>query len=125
VTRVAGDRWLLVGDATGFIDPLTGEGLHRALVTANLAVEAIDRRLSGDRAALAVYDRRVRSRFRSKNMLSVVLQAFLANARVLDHALRNLDRHAGLREELTAALADQTPATRVLDPRFIARVLAP
>jgi flavin-dependent dehydrogenase len=125
VKRVAGDRWLLVGDATGFIDPLTGEGLHRALRTAELAIDAIDRRLSGDRSALAVYDRRVRSRFRSKNVLSVVLQAFLANPLVLDRALRRLERSHSLRAELTLVLADQVPATRALDPRFLARVLAP
>ena len=37
VTRRAGRRWLLVGDAAGFLDPFTGEGIHRALVSAELA----------------------------------------------------------------------------------------
>ena len=37
-----GPGWLLVGDAAGFLDPFTGEGLHRALVSARLAAEAID-----------------------------------------------------------------------------------
>src|SRR6187397_203580 len=41
VTRRAGPRWLLVGDAAGFLDPFTGEGLHRALVSAELAAGAI------------------------------------------------------------------------------------
>ena len=35
--RRAGPGWLLVGDACGFLDPFTGEGLHRALVSAELA----------------------------------------------------------------------------------------
>ena len=35
-------RWLLVGDAAGFLDPFTGEGLHRALVSTELAAAAIE-----------------------------------------------------------------------------------
>ena len=125
VSRAAGPGWLLVGDAIEFIDPLTGEGLHRALVTADLAAQAIDRRLSGDHNAMSDYDRRVRSRFRSKNVFSLVLQAFIANPRVLDYALRRLDSRAGLRDELTAVLADQARASAAMDPRFMARLLAP
>jgi flavin-dependent dehydrogenase len=125
VSRAAGHGWLLVGDAIEFIDPLTGEGLHRALVTAALAARAVDETLRGDRNALAVYDRRVRSRFRSKNVFSLVLQAFIADQRVLDYALRRLDGRASLRDELTAVLADQVRATHALDPRFLARLLAP
>src|SRR5687768_12128766 len=37
VTRAHGPGFLLVGDACGFIDPLSGEGLHRALVSSELA----------------------------------------------------------------------------------------
>ena len=44
VVRRAGPGWLLVGDAAGFLDPFTGEGLHRALVSAELAAAAIDAR---------------------------------------------------------------------------------
>jgi len=94
-------------------------------VTAALAAEAIDRWLSTDRNALAVYDRRVRSRFRSKNVFSLVLQAFIAKPVVLDYALRRLERRVDLRQQLTAVLADQAPASKALDPRFLARVLAP
>nr|MBA2299979.1 FAD-dependent oxidoreductase [Chloroflexota bacterium] len=41
VTRRAGPGWFLVGDAVGFLDPFTGEGLHRALVSTELAAAAI------------------------------------------------------------------------------------
>jgi len=125
VTRAAGDGWLLVGDAAGFTDPLTGEGLHRSLLTAEFAADAIHSWLRGDREALAVYDRRIRSRFRSKNVFSLVLQAFISNPRVLDYALDRLNRRASLREQLTAVLTDELPASRALDPRFMGRLLAP
>jgi flavin-dependent dehydrogenase len=41
VTRRAGPGWFLVGDACGFLDPFTGEGIHRALVSTELAAPAI------------------------------------------------------------------------------------
>jgi geranylgeranyl reductase family protein len=37
----SGPRWLLVGDAAGFCDPLTGEGIHLALASAHSASQAI------------------------------------------------------------------------------------
>lgn len=125
VTRPSGPGYLLVGDAIEFIDPLTGEGLHRAFVSAEWGAEAIIGWLRGDLGALAVYDRRIRARWRSKNMVSWILQAFLSRPMALDYALRRLASRRHLREELTLVLADQARATRALDPRFLARLLAP
>ena len=122
---IAGDNWLLVGDATGFIDPLTGEGLHRAFVSSELAAEAVGRALKGDRNALRDYDRRLRSRFRSKDVVSWVLQGFLSQPRAFDYALRRMARRHGARRTLTLVLTDQLPATRALDPRFLGKLLAP
>ncbi len=35
--RVAGDGWMAVGDAAGFVDPITGEGLYYAMRSGDLA----------------------------------------------------------------------------------------
>ena len=48
--RPPGRGWLLVGDAAGFLDPFTGEGLHRALVSAELAAAGASWRTPGDAA---------------------------------------------------------------------------
>jgi geranylgeranyl reductase family protein len=40
-TRVAGDRALLVGDAAGLIDPVSGDGMYECFVSGRLAAEAI------------------------------------------------------------------------------------
>ena len=122
---VAGDGWLLVGDAIGFVDPLTGEGLQRAFVSAELAVEHIVRMLNGDTSAAADYDRHVKHRFSGKNVLSWLLQLFLWQPAVFDYALRRLDARAALREQLTLVLTDQHTASRALDPRFLAALLRP
>ena len=115
---------MLVGDAAGFVDPLSGEGLHRALVSADLAADAIDRYLGGDRFALGEYDRRLRARFRSKDVLSWALQLFMLRPALAVRAIRRLDERADMRRTFAAALADQAPASTVLDPRFVTRLLA-
>ena len=124
VRRAAGEGFVLVGDAAGFVDPLSGEGLHRALVSAELAADAIDGHLAGDHLALQEYDRRLRSRFRSKDVLSWALQLFMLQPTLARRAIRRLDRDSELRSTFAAALADLRPATTVLDPRFVARLLA-
>jgi geranylgeranyl reductase family protein len=41
--RIAGDRWALIGDAAGFADPITGEGIHFAFESAQILADHIDR----------------------------------------------------------------------------------
>jgi geranylgeranyl reductase family protein len=55
-TRLAGGRGLLVGDAAGVLDPVSGDGIYEALVTARLAAEHI---LEDE---LEAYDNAVRRR---------------------------------------------------------------
>jgi geranylgeranyl reductase family protein len=55
--RACGDGWALLGDAAGFADPVTGEGIYYALRSAELFAEAY---LSGDPAA---YEERWREDF--------------------------------------------------------------
>ena len=38
-----GDGWALVGDAAGFVDPLTREGIHYALLSSRFLAEALER----------------------------------------------------------------------------------
>ncbi|HEY8770681.1 MAG TPA: FAD-dependent monooxygenase, partial [Thermoleophilaceae bacterium] len=131
VTRRAGRGFLLVGDAAGFIDPLSGEGLHRALVSAELGAEAAGVWLRGSRqpttaaTALEAYDRRMSARFRGKDVLSWLLQVFVEQPRLLDHALDRLARRPVARRTFARVMADLVPASRALEPGFLAAVIAP
>lgn len=55
--RVGSETWALLGDAAGFADPVTGEGIYYALRSAELFAEAF---LQGDAAA---YEERWRADF--------------------------------------------------------------
>ena len=123
--RVAGNGWLLVGDAIGFVDPLSGEGLQRAFVSAELAADHVARMLRGDASAAADYDRRVKHRFAGKNVLSWMLQLFLWQPAAFDYALRRLAARPWLRDELTLVLTDQRRASTAVSPTFLAQLLRP
>lgn len=125
VTRRSGPGWLLVGDAAGFLDPFTGEGLHRALVSARLAAAAVERALRGDVRALDVYDRAMTSRFRSKDAVSLMIQAFLTVPDLFDYTARRLAGRTRVRETMSLVMGDLVPASRALDPRYVAALLRP
>lgn len=126
VARRAGPGWLLVGDAAGFLDPFTGEGLHRALVSARLAAETIDRTLrGGTRDGLAAYERAMRGRFSTKDLASVLVQGFVARPALFEYAARRLARREAVRATMGLVMGDLVPASRALDPRFLAALLAP
>ena len=60
---LAGDRWLLAGDAGAFIDPVFSTGVQLALTAAFDAAECIDRALTErrfERARFIPYERRMR-----------------------------------------------------------------
>lgn len=125
VASRSGDGWLLVGDAAGFLDPLTGEGLHRALVSAELAADAIDGHLRGEASSLRAYDRAMSARFRSKDVVTLLIQAFLARPALIRHAASRLARRDRLRETMGLVLGDLVPASRALEPSFLAGLLGP
>ena len=96
-----------MGDATGFIDPLTGEGLHRALVTADWPPR--DRSDAVWRPQCAGGLRSPRSiAFRSKNVFSWCSRHSLPTARARLRVAPARTAAATARR-LTAVLADQAP----------------
>jgi geranylgeranyl reductase family protein len=58
-TRIAGERTLLVGDAAGLIDPVSGDGMFECFVSSRLAAAAIADLLAGRASTLEPYERAV------------------------------------------------------------------
>lgn len=120
VRSVAGPGWLLIGDAAGFVDPFTGEGIHRALRSARAASAALSR--SGDPAA--TYRAERRRAFAAKESLTWLVQGFLAVPPLLARAVARLEERPGAALRLGSALGDCRPATHALSPRALLEVLA-
>lgn len=126
VRAPAGDGFLLVGDAAGFFDPFTGEGIYKALrgaeLAAEVAVEAV--RLGRGAAWYAPRYRALRRQeFLARDVLSRVVQLFVQTPPLFEYALARLARRSGLGALLGAALGDLVDARRVLSPAFLARLL--
>jgi flavin-dependent dehydrogenase len=126
VSARAGADWLLVGDAAGFLDPFTGEGLHRAIASAVLAAECIDGALgSGGPEILLAYERAMRDRFATKDLVSRLVQGFLGRPVLFEYAARRLAARERVRETMGLVIGDLAPARRALDPRYLGALLAP
>src|SRR5437660_8661820 len=90
---------LMVGDATGFFDPFSGEGIFNGLRSAEMAVETAVQALGRDDVsarALAGYDRARRLASRDKERVAHALQIVIAHRRLANVAARRLARRAPL-----------------------------
>ncbi len=93
---IARGNTLLVGDAAGLVDPLSGEGIHAAFVSGRLASEAVERYLAGEAADLTPYDAAVGRELMPDIELSHKFQAvFQRFPRVSVAVLRFSDRFWG------------------------------
>ena len=120
VSSVAGDGWLLIGDAAGFIDPFTGEGIFRALRSARAAADAL-----GVADPARDYVARRRAAFAGKDALTWLVQALLVAPPLLHYALRRLAARDDARLRFASALGDCRPASAALSPGALLEVLRP
>jgi menaquinone-9 beta-reductase len=126
--RVAGDGFLLVGDAASFLDPFTGEGVYEALRGAMLAAPVADAALrSGEVTArtLAPYRAARRRAFAAKRQVAWLVQAFIETPALMDYATTRLERRPREGTTLAGVLGGLYPASRALSPLFLARLLRP
>lgn len=127
-TRAAvADGALLVGDAAGYYDPFTGQGIFRALKGARLAAGVLDRALRGgdtSRRALRAYDRAQRSAFGPGRALQRLIESVVSRPALLDAAAARLDRAPRAADALVRVAGDLWPVRRLLDPRVLAGLLA-
>ncbi len=103
--RRSSDGVLLIGDAAWLVDPVTGEGIGNAMVSARLAAETAHEMLARgatSRRALRAYDRRLRQELGSDLRLKRALQYGLMIPGAMDALARLVASHAALREWLSA-----------------------
>jgi flavin-dependent dehydrogenase len=104
---------MLAGDAAGFYDPFTGEGLFTALRSAELLAEAAHSALErGDLSAeaLAPYARARRAAFADKARVTRALQLVIAHRGLANAATHFLARRPALLSTLMGVLGDFIPA---------------
>ncbi|MGH7325656.1 MAG: NAD(P)/FAD-dependent oxidoreductase, partial [Candidatus Rokuibacteriota bacterium] len=111
---------LLVGDAAGFYDPFTGEGVFSALRGAELVAEtAAEAFRTGDwsAAALGAYTRARRAAFAGKERFTRLLQFVVGRRRLANVTARVLARRPGLLDLLLGVAGDYVPPRTLLGLR--------
>ena len=115
---------MLVGDAAGFYDPFTGEGLFTALRSAELLTETAHAALTRDDlsvGALAAYAARRRGEFAAKSRVTRGLQFLIARRRLCNVAARALARRPEILDTLLGVLGDFVPPRELLGTAFSRR----
>ena len=118
---------LLVGDAMGFIDPFTGEGIYLSLRSSEIAVEVADKafkKSDWSNDILMDYEMRRKHEFDKKFLLSRIFQKLIYNRFFCDHVVRALRRKPELAETLVGVIGDLSPAQRAVSFNFLLRLLS-
>jgi flavin-dependent dehydrogenase len=119
------DGLLLIGDAAGFYDPFTGQGVTFALETARLAAAVAEAALSdGELSArrLSAYDSARHQLLAPRLRVQRAIQAFVACPALMSATLRRLEARPDLAQKLISVTADLAPPAVVLSPSYLARL---
>lgn len=114
--RGATDGAILVGDAAGFLDAITGEGMSLTLIEAAIGAEVLADGLErGDVSgrSLAAYDTRRHARAAQLTRLTRLILWGIRHRRLARHVVGNLGRHPELFQRVLAVNVDQAPLTSI------------
>lgn len=115
------DGALLVGDAAGYFDPFTGQGIYRALRSAELAAETAHAALrAGDTSAraLAPYERARRRAFAPGERMQRVVETFVSRPALLGAVARRFATRPRLGDAVIRVTGDVSPASSLFTPGF-------
>ena len=129
----------LVGDAAGYYDPFTGQGIHNALAGAESLDREVGPVLESARvatastptpeaaldAALARYARAHGRRTRPVRRLQRLIEAVLSRPWLADRALARLARAPVVMDRLIEVTGDLRPPGSLLSPRLLSSFLIP
>jgi geranylgeranyl reductase family protein len=125
VRRTSGRGYLLVGDAAGFFDPFTGEGVYRALRGAEIAASAIEESLTRGIDVPLRYNERRREAFNRKQQFCMLIQLFLRSPAVFQYVTHRLSTRPDTSNVVSEVIGDLRPAGDALTPRQLLALFRP
>jgi 2-polyprenyl-6-methoxyphenol hydroxylase-like FAD-dependent oxidoreductase len=111
-SSVVGDGVMLVGDAAGFVDAITGEGMSIGITSAEIAADVLSaclRRNRLDRHALRPYAVRRRRMARHLTWLTETVLFGLRRPWLAAHVIGNLEREPAVFERLLGVAIARAP----------------
>lgn len=127
VRAVSFDGAALVGDAGGYYDPFTGQGIYQALAGAELLAGELDHALRNGpitRTALAGYEAANRRLRQSARRLQQIIEFVCAHPSLADFAFARCAHNRPAARELLGATGDLVRADSLFSARFLVSLLA-
>jgi len=127
VRRVWFDGAALVGDAAGYFDPFTGQGIYQALAGAHMLADAVQRTLrqgTVHQGGLMKYGAAHRQLTRSARHVQHMVDYVCSRPRLSARVFAALQRTPELGARLVAVTGDVRPARDLLSPPLLARFVA-
>ncbi len=118
---------LLVGDAAGFIDPFTGQGVYLALrggIAAAGAIAAAVAAPASGRSAIKNYATELAAEMRRRGKLARIVRSFTGSAALSKRAARNVERDPERAQVLIDAIAGCGPVGPALALGNLLRLVA-
>jgi menaquinone-9 beta-reductase len=125
-TRTHTEGALVVGDAAGLVNPLSGEGIAPAMLSAELAAHHTIRAFEkGDFSAnqLESYTRSLRAHFLNDHQVARSLSIVLRSPPLLNRVVRNLQRKPDLALLIALIFIGQKPPLAALKPTTLWRLI--
>jgi flavin-dependent dehydrogenase len=114
--RMYGQRYILIGDAFAFVDPVFSSGVYLAMNSAAMAAEAVDHCLDNPASApaqFAAVDRRVRQGLRTFQWL-----IYRMTSPAIRHLFMNPNNQWGIQSAVISLLAGDVYGEREVDRRL-------
>ena len=124
--NVSGDHFLLTGDAAGFIDPFTGEGIGNAIRSGRLAAQHTLNSFASNRfdaAFNAGYDKDYYHKMQSEFQISRTIQNLSRYPGLFNFVVNRTQRHPRAMNLLIKGLEDPNYLKALVQPSFYLRLL--
>lgn len=121
---LSGNRFLLVGDAAGLIDPFTGEGIGNAIRSGRIAAEvAVEALASNDfsASALSDYDGRIHTAMKKEFKIAKWVTRLQQRPRMLNWLIGKLANNSSGKKWLANAIEGEPMGSSWINPMFYLR----
>ena len=123
--RTAGTNWIIIGEAAGLVNPVTGEGIDLAMESALIAARALHDDIRQQRPSHHAYERALWDRFGPMFSGLRVLRDILITPFFTDYALWLMRQHQHLTGTVMKIAQGIAPPGDVFQPLFIFQFFLP
>ncbi|VVB73564.1 Digeranylgeranylglycerophospholipid reductase [uncultured archaeon] len=124
--HIAGDGWVLLGDAASLIDPFSGEGMGNAMTSAKIAFRTISRSLrlgSYSEKILHEYEEELKRELKDEMAMSYNLQRLGKHQFMLNFVIGKAVKNAEMRDMISTMVVNEEAKKGFVSPLFYLKLL--